>query len=93
MDIVAAERPQAVQSELAERFMAAGFPAAAAVFQTEVTGRGLEMFLSPEAADLAEDLITQWRGEPCEQPDVARLKLVVGTRDATERLSRGGHPG
>ena len=79
-------RLEAVKEAVKQQLLSAGFPSKAALFQTQSTPLGVELYFSPEAAALVEPVITQWRGISCRQPDPAELLLVMGAHDARDRL-------
>jgi hypothetical protein len=62
-------------------FMAAGCPPEMALFAAR-GGKGLDLYFTPDASIMANELIQAYEGSDCEQPRADQVELVEGFRTA-----------
>jgi hypothetical protein len=82
---VVSGKHERVQDSFALAFANAGRPQNAALFSRPIAG-GHELYFSPEAARIAQHLIKECGGTGCSQPPKEGTSLLVGHKDACDRL-------
>lgn len=86
-------REQVAGGEVHERkeaflaaFTSACAPRAMALFQQVREDGGLDLFLSPDCGEQAEELLAEWGCVSCERPSMVGLHLLVGHNEMTYYL-------
>jgi hypothetical protein len=75
-----------LMSEFLDVFVAEGGPLGMALFCTGRYASRVEMYLSPEAAQKAPDLISRYRARPDSPPPIIKAVLLCGQGDAVAHL-------
>ena len=78
--------PGRVEKRYQHLYAAAHSPKDAALFANELAAEGIEYFFSPDASQLAADLLAEFGAVPCETPDRDDVRLALGHRGVDERL-------
>jgi hypothetical protein len=75
-----------LMSDFLDAFVAHGGPEDMALFCTGRYAARVEMYLSPEAAQKAPELIARYRARPDSPPPIIKAVLLCGQGDAVARL-------
>ena len=75
-----------LQEGFQARFVSAGAPRDAAMFNGSDVMTRNDYYFSPGAAAIALPLVAKWKGEPCEMPARSELHLLVGHDGALDTL-------
>jgi hypothetical protein len=82
-DEVAAAKMAAYKDAFQKAFAVAGGPRTMALFEQTGNDGQTVLFLTPECAEHASELLEQWGATPCERPSLVGLNLVVGHNEIT----------
>lgn len=82
-DEVAAKGTADYQEAFQKAFAAAGGPRTMALFEKREEDGTVTLYLTPESARRAPELMEQWGAKPCERPSLVGLNLLVGHNEIT----------
>jgi hypothetical protein len=83
---VEAGAPGRFEKAFRQRYQDAYAPKDAALFSSEIAAEGIGYFLSPEAVEVAGDLLAAYTHGPADPPDRNDVRLALGRRGVTQDL-------
>lgn len=78
--------PGRLEKAFRQALTTAHHPKDAVLFSNELAAEGIEYYFSPEAAQVAASLLTQYHSEPCDRPESDHVRPATGNRTKAQQL-------